>query len=116
MYLLGLRVRRRKTGYHAPSTKQGPWMSRTKKKKGASIVDRKEERLSDEMKKVPFDEMKKGAHPYRKRGGPTLSLLEPTPNQASMSPTSTTNYATRYDELTGGVGFAHQKVENLDSM
>jgi hypothetical protein len=38
------------------------------KKKGASTVDRKEERLSDERKKVPLDEMKKGVHPYGKRG------------------------------------------------
>jgi hypothetical protein len=28
-----------------------------KKKKGASTVDRKEERLSDERKKVPLDDM-----------------------------------------------------------
>jgi hypothetical protein len=61
-----------------------------------------------------MDGMKKGVHPYGKRGGPTLLLLEATPNQASRSPTSTTNSATRYDELAGGVGFAHQKVENPD--
>jgi hypothetical protein len=78
----------------------------------ASTVDRKEERLSDERKKVPLDKMKKGVHMYGKRGGPTLQLLEPTPDQASWSPTSTTNSVTRYDELTGGVGYAHQKVEN----
>jgi hypothetical protein len=57
-----------------------------KKKKGASIVDRKEERLSDERKKVPLDEMKKGVHPYGKRGRPTLPLLEPTLDQVSRSP------------------------------
>jgi hypothetical protein len=51
--------------------------------------------------------MKKGVHPYGKRGGPTLPLLEPTPDQASSSPTSTTNDSTRYDELAGGVGSAH---------
>jgi hypothetical protein len=90
-------------------------MRRKKKKKGASTVNHKEERLSNERKKVPLDEMKKGVHPYRKRGGPTLPLLEPTPDQASRSPTSTTNSATRYDKLTRGVGSAHQKVENLDS-
>jgi hypothetical protein len=78
-------------------------------------VDRKEERLSDEMEKVPFDEMKKWVHPYGKRGGPTLPLLEATPDQHSRSPTSTTNSATRYDELAGGVGSAHQKAENPDS-
>jgi hypothetical protein len=53
----------------------------------------------DERKKVPLDEMKKGVHPYGKRGGPTLLLLELTPDQASRSPTSTTNGGTRYDEL-----------------
>jgi hypothetical protein len=90
-------------------------MSRKEKKKGASTVNRKEERLSDERKKVPLDEMKKRVHPYGKRGGHTLPLLEPTPDQASRSPTSTTNGATRYDELAGGVGSVHQKVENLDS-
>jgi hypothetical protein len=116
MYLSGSQVKREKTGCHAPSTKEGPWMSRTKKKKWASTVDRKEERLSDERKKVLLDEMKKGAHPYRMRGGPTVLLLEPTPNQASMSLTLTTNGATRYNELTRGVGFAHQKVENPDSV
>lgn len=115
MYLSGSQVRRERTDRHAPSTKEGPSMSRKKKKKGASTVDRKEERLSDERKKVPLDEMKKGVHPYGKRGGPTLPLLEPTPDQASRSPTSTTNGATRYDELAGGVGSAHQKVENPDS-
>jgi hypothetical protein len=41
-------------------------MSRKRKKKGASTVDRKEERLLDERKKVPLDEMKKGVHPYGK--------------------------------------------------
>jgi hypothetical protein len=42
-------------------------MSRKKKKKGAStVVDRKEEKLSDERKKIPFDEMKKEVHPYGK--------------------------------------------------
>jgi hypothetical protein len=35
-------------------------MSRKKKKKGASTAYRKEERLSDERKKVPLDKMKKG--------------------------------------------------------
>jgi hypothetical protein len=36
-------------------------MSRKKKKKGAStVVDRKEEKLSDERKKIPLDKMKKG--------------------------------------------------------
>jgi hypothetical protein len=82
-------------------------MSRKKKNKGASTIDHKEERLSDKRKKVLLDEMKKGMHPYEKKGGPTLPLLEPTPDQASRSPTSTTNGATRYDELAGRVGFAH---------
>jgi hypothetical protein len=77
-------------------------------------VDRKEERLLDETKKVPLDEMKKGMHPYGNRGGPTLLLLEPTLDQASRSPMLTTNGARRYDELAGGVGSAHQKVENPD--
>jgi hypothetical protein len=86
-------------------------MSREKKKKGASTVDHKEERLSDERKKVPLNKMKKGVHPYRKRGGRTPPLLEPTPDQALR----TTNGAMRYVELAGGVGFAHQKVENPDS-
>jgi hypothetical protein len=66
-------------------------MSRKKKTKGASTVDRKEERLSNERKKVLLDEMKKGVHPYGKRGGPTLLLLEPNLDQASRSPMSTTN-------------------------
>jgi hypothetical protein len=35
-------------------------MSRKKKKKGPLAIDRKEERLLDERKKVPLDEMKKG--------------------------------------------------------
>jgi hypothetical protein len=36
-----------RTDRHAPSTKEGPSMSSTKKKKGAStVVDRKEEKLS----------------------------------------------------------------------
>jgi hypothetical protein len=52
-------------------------MSGKKKKKGASTVNHKEERLSDERKKVPLDEMKKGVRPYRKRGGPTLPLSPP---------------------------------------
>jgi hypothetical protein len=41
-------------------------MSKKKKKKGASTVNRKEERLSGERKNVPLDEMKKGVHPYGK--------------------------------------------------
>jgi hypothetical protein len=45
-------------------------------------------------------------HKYGKGRGPTLPLVEPTPDQASRSPTSTTNGATRYDELAGGVGYA----------
>jgi hypothetical protein len=91
-------------------------MSRKKKNKGAStVVDHKEERLSDERKKIPLDDKKNGVHPYGKRGGHTLPLLEPTPDPASMLPTSTTNSATRYDELTEGVGTSHQKVENPDS-
>jgi hypothetical protein len=89
-------------------------MSRKKKKKGTSTVDRKEERLLDERTKIPLDEMKKGMHPYGKRGGPTLLLLEPNPDQASRSPMSTTNGATWYDELARGVGSAQQKVENPD--
>jgi hypothetical protein len=108
MYLWGLQVRRERTDRHAPSTKEGASMSRKKKKKGSStVIDRKKERLSDERKKIPLDEMK--------RGGPTLPLLEPTPDQASRLPTSTTNSAMRYDDLAGGVGTAHQKVENLDT-
>jgi hypothetical protein len=115
MYLWGLQVRRERADRHSPSTKEGPSMSRMKKKKGAStVVDRKEEKLSNERKKIPLDEMKKGVHSYGKRGGPTLPLLEPTPDQASRLPTSTTNGATRYDELAGGVGTVHQKVENPD--
>jgi hypothetical protein len=40
---------------------EGTSMSRMNKKKGAStVVDRKEEKLSDERKKIPLDEMKKG--------------------------------------------------------
>jgi hypothetical protein len=115
MYLPGSQVRRERTNLHAPSTKDGTSMSRKKKKKGASTVDRKEEGLSDKRKKVPLDEMKKSVHPYGKRGGPTLLLLDPTPDQASRSPTSTTNGAMRYDELARGVGSAHQNVENSDS-
>jgi hypothetical protein len=49
-----------------------------------------------------------------KRGGPMLSLLEPNPDQGSSSPMLTTNGATRYNELAGGVGSAHQKMENPD--
>jgi hypothetical protein len=117
MYLWGLQVRRERAGHHAPSMKEGPSMSRMKKKKGAlTVVDRKEEKLSDERKKIPLDEMKKGVHPYGKRGGPTVPLFEPTPDQASRLPTSTNNGATRYDELAGGVGIVHQKVENQDSV
>jgi hypothetical protein len=57
MYLRGLQVRRERTNHHAPSTKEGPSMSRKKKKKGAStVVDHKEEKLSDERKKIPLDE------------------------------------------------------------
>jgi hypothetical protein len=115
MYLWGLQVRRERTDCYAPSMKEGPSMSRKKKKKGSlTVIDCKKERLSDERKKIPLDEMK-GVHPYGKRGRPTLPLLEPTPDQASRLPTSTTNSATRYDELAGGVGTAHQKVENPDS-
>jgi hypothetical protein len=59
-------------------------VSRKKKRKERVIDrDRKEERLSGERKKVSLDEMKKGVHPYGKRGGRTLPLLEPTPDQAS---------------------------------
>jgi hypothetical protein len=50
MYLSGWQVRRERTGRHVPSAKEGPSMSRKKKKKGASTVDRKKERLSDERK------------------------------------------------------------------
>jgi hypothetical protein len=57
MYLPGLQVRRERTGRHAPSTKEGPSLSRKKRNKGASTVDRNEERLSDERKKVPLDEI-----------------------------------------------------------
>jgi hypothetical protein len=117
MYLWGLQVRRERTDRLAPSTKEGPSISRKKKKKGASVVvDRKEKKLSHERKKIQLDEMKKGVHPYGKREGPTLPLLEPTPNQDSRLPTPTTNGATRYDELAGGVGTVHQKVENPDSV
>jgi hypothetical protein len=116
MYLWGLQVRRERTDRHAPSTKEGPSMIRKKKKKGAStVVDRKEEILSDERKKTPLDEIKKWVHPYGKRGGPTPPLLEPTPDQTSRLHMSTTNGATRYDEFAGGVGTTHQKVENPDS-
>jgi hypothetical protein len=52
-------------------------MSRKKKKKGAWTVDRKEKRLSKERNKVTLYEMKKGVHPYGKRGGPTLRCLIP---------------------------------------
>jgi hypothetical protein len=75
MYLSRSQVRRERTDHHAPSTKEGPSMIKKKKKKGASTVNRKEERLSDKRKKVSLDEMKKGVHPYGKRGGHTLSLL-----------------------------------------
>jgi hypothetical protein len=40
-----------RTGRHAPSTKEGPSMSMKKKNKGASTIDRKEERLPDKRKK-----------------------------------------------------------------
>jgi hypothetical protein len=40
-------------------------MSRKKKKKGASTAYRKEERLSDERKKVPLDKMKGCTHMER---------------------------------------------------
>jgi hypothetical protein len=103
MYLSGSQVGRERISHHAPSTKEGPSMSRNKKKKGTSTIDRKEERLSNEKKKVLLDEMNKGVHPYGKRGGPMLPLLQPTPDQASRSPTSTTNGATRYNGLVGGV-------------
>jgi hypothetical protein len=66
MCLSGSQVRREKTGHHAPSTKEGPLMSRKKKKKGVSTVDRKEESLSYERKKVPWDEMKKRSAPIWK--------------------------------------------------
>jgi hypothetical protein len=99
MYLSGLQVRRESPDHYALSTKEGASMSRKKKKKGASTVVDHNKRLSDERKKIPLDEMKKGVHPYGKRGGPTLPLLEPTPDQASRLPMSTTNGATRYDEL-----------------
>jgi hypothetical protein len=92
MYLSGSQIRRERTGHHAQSSKEGPSTRRKKKKKVALTVDRKKERLSDKMKKVPLDEIK-----------------------LQRSPTSTTNGATRYDELAGGVGSAHQKVENPDS-
>jgi hypothetical protein len=75
MYLSRSQVRRERTDHHAPSTKEGPSMIKKKKKKGASTVNRKEERLSDKRKKVSLDEMKKGVHPYGKRGGHTLPLL-----------------------------------------
>jgi hypothetical protein len=75
MYLSRSQVRRERTDHHAPSTKKGPSMIKKKKKKGASTVNRKEERLSDKRKKVSLDEMKKGVHPYGKRGGHTLPLL-----------------------------------------
>jgi hypothetical protein len=45
MYLSGSQVRRERIGRHAPSTKEGPSMGRKKKKKGASTINRKEERL-----------------------------------------------------------------------
>jgi hypothetical protein len=60
MYLSGSQVRRERIGHHAPSMKEGASMSRKKKKKGASTVDSEEERFSNERKKVPLDEMKKG--------------------------------------------------------
>jgi hypothetical protein len=47
-YVSGSQVRRERTGRHAPSTKEGPSMGGKKKKKRASTVNRKEERLSDE--------------------------------------------------------------------
>jgi hypothetical protein len=80
------------------------------------LIDCRKERLSDERKKVPLDEMKKGVHSYGKRGRPMLPLLKPTLDQASRSLTLTTNGAMRYDELARGVRSTHQKVENLDSL
>jgi hypothetical protein len=50
----------------APSIKEGISMRRKNKMKGASTVDRKEERLLEERKKVSLDEMKKGVHPIWK--------------------------------------------------
>jgi hypothetical protein len=64
--LSGSQVRIERTDRHAPSTKEGPSMSRKKKKKGASTVDHKEERFSNERKKVPLDEMNKGGSPIWK--------------------------------------------------
>jgi hypothetical protein len=77
MYLSGSQVRRERTSCHAPSTKKRPSMSRKKKKKGASTVDRKEERLLDERKKVPLDEMKKGVHPMEREEDLHYRCLSP---------------------------------------
>jgi hypothetical protein len=54
--------------------------------------------------KVPLDGKKRGVHPDRKIGGPTLSLLELTPDleEASRSPAPITSTATLYNELTKG--------------
>jgi hypothetical protein len=51
MYLSGSQVRIERTDRHAPSTKEGSSTSRKNKKKGASTVDRKEERFQTRARK-----------------------------------------------------------------
>jgi hypothetical protein len=78
MYLSGSQVRRERADHHAPSTKEGSSMSRKKNKKGASTIDRKEERLSVERKKVPSDEMKKGCTHMEREEDQRYHCLSPT--------------------------------------
>jgi hypothetical protein len=83
MYLSGSQIRRERTGHHAQSSKEGPSTRRKKKKKGALTVDRKKERLSDKMKKVPLDEIKLQGHLRRQPTVPrgmTSSLEESVPH------------------------------------
>jgi hypothetical protein len=78
MYLSGSQVGRERTDRHVPSTKDGPSMSRKRKKKGAPTVNRKEERrLSDEKKNVPLNVTKKRVHPYGKREDLRCRCLSP---------------------------------------
>jgi hypothetical protein len=101
----GSQVERERTDRHAPSTKKGPPMSRKKKKNGCRPPILRKKGLPNGRKKVPLDGRKNGVHPGGKRRGPTLSLLDPTPDRekALRSLTPITNPATRYDELAGGV-------------
>jgi hypothetical protein len=109
MYLSVSQVRRERTvAMHHQRRRGHRWAGRRKRKGHRPSIVRK--RLSDKRKKIPLDEMKKGCTHmereedlrYRCLSRPQIKLQGHLRRQPQK-------------ELAGGVGYAHQKVENPDS-